>query len=96
METARDAFNDIASNLAFDEMEYLLDNFEQCVEGITEEEFEKEYDGDVYKLPIENILSSFVNIRTLEMYFENEIELSSVSDDDLIKELKKRSLIELE
>jgi hypothetical protein len=96
METAKDAFKEIMYALASDEMEYLLDNFDECVEGITEEEFEEEYDGDAYKLPIENIVCNFVNIRVLQLYFENEIELSSVSDDELINEMKKRSLIEEE
>ena len=109
MNQAKDAFDNLTSCCEENEKEYLEEHFEDCVEDITEEEFEEKYDGDAYKLPLDNVMCTFGDLRLVRDFFaqqeekqrqkweENEkqkqnvpVDWSSISDDDFLKEMKKR------
>jgi hypothetical protein len=65
----RRAIDLLYNNLIEDEKEYV--NLEEC--GITEEEFENKYDGDVDNIPIHKLNESHYKcLRILQAYIYNE------------------------
>ena len=72
----KDAFDSLASNWWKDEARYVGENFEDCVQGITEEQFEEKYDDDVDNVPIDNLSEcNYKDLRVLELLF-------SAADDE--------------
>ena len=66
------AFHSIASTMYSDEISYVMQNFEECVNGITEEEFEEWYEAEPDNIPFVNLRpSTYRDLRVLEDFFSN-------------------------
>ena len=75
----RNAISCLYNDLIEDEKEYV--NLEEC--GITEEEFENKYDGNVDNIPIHKLNESHYKcLRILNAYIHNEQYEEYVSDDE--------------
>ena len=102
MEQAKEAFEYLTSCCEENEKEYLEEHLEDCVEDITEEDFQEKYDGDAYKLPLENIMGTFGDLRLVRAFFKQQeekqkqnvpVDLTSISDKE--KKTKKNKNLKI-
>ena len=79
----KDAFDSLASNWWKDEARYVGENFEDCVIGMTEEEFEENSDYNADNVPIDNLCwCNYKDLRVLELLFVHLfVHLFSTDDE---------------
>ena len=57
---------------------YVSENVEECVRGITEEEFEETYHEDADNVPFDNLNeSNYKDLRVLDKLFETDVHTSN-------------------